>query len=361
MLSALCLVLAILVVVIAVLVNIGVGDNGKTLSDVFSSSFNSNVDNEYDPNTLGLDPELYKDTILQTTDDGGEDYLTDTLFIGDSNTAGIQVCNLLPLQNVIGIPSMGIQSATSTPCVYFYGYSDPVTIPRAVALLKPRRVIINFGANNADGSMSNETFIAHYLKLIHAIEAEYPYCDIIVQSIPPLGRNRDYMNLNMQTIDGFNVALAEMCKEEGYKFLNCSEILKGANGFINVKYVTKDGLHLNADGYTAILQYARTHTYITRDRRPNVSNIPQRRPAPYIPPSSSEEESSSSSSFYESSDDSSSSLIISSSNISSSSDSSVLPPSDASTSSGGEAMLDAGGDAGESTSASGSGSSSSEE
>jgi Lysophospholipase L1 and related esterases len=296
-LGVLCVALAIVIVVIAILVNLGLGRNTNRISELpFSGSVNSAADQEYDPNGLGLDPELFKDTILQETEDAGEEYLLDTLFIGDSNTAGIYVCKLLTLQNVIGIPSMGIQSATYTPCVYFYGYSEPVTIPAAVAMLKPRRVIINFGANNADGSVSPEAFVAQYLRLINAIEEAYPYCDIIVQSIPPLGRQRDYPNLTMQTIDGFNVALAEMCREEGYKFLNCSEILKGTNGFIKPEYISADGLHLNADGYAAILEYARTHTHITRDRRPNTSNIPQRRPAPYIPPSSSEEEISSSSS-----------------------------------------------------------------
>lgn len=323
----------VVILVIAVLISFGKGKNGSINSDVFSgsASFDPNADNEYDPNNLGLDPEEYKDTILSVTDDAGKTYLTDTLFIGDSNTEALYSYRLLTLQNTIGISSMGIQSATNNTCVYFSGYSDPTTIPKAVSMLKPRRVIINFGTNNADGSMSEETFVKQYKTLISAIEKQYPYCDIIVMAIHPVAKNRSYKNITMQTIDSYNIALAEMCKEDGYKFLNTSEVLKDKNGFLKTSFVREDGIHLNEAGCNAVLEYARTHSYITKDERPNTSNIPQRRPAPYVPPASSEEMSSSSiisssvasSSFISSSESESSSSIP---DVPSSSEASVVVP-----------------------------------
>lgn len=321
-------IILVFILIIAMLVNLAVG-KGQDISEVLSGSisYDANADNEYDPNNLGLDPEEYMDTILSKTDDAGKSYLTDTLFIGDSNTEAIYSYRLLTLQNTIGISSMGIQSATNNTCVYFSGYSEPTTIPKAVSMLKPRRVIINFGTNNADGSMSEETFIKQYMTLINAIEKQYPYCDIIVMAIHPVAKNRPgYKNLTMQTIDKYNVALAEMCKENGYKFLNTSEVLKDTNGFLKTSYVREDGIHLNEAGCNAVLEYARTHSYITKDERPNTSNIPQRRPAPYIPPASSEETESSSSII--SSSIASSSISSSSSvpPISSSSDISVSVP-----------------------------------
>ena len=61
----------------------------------------------------------------------------------------------------------------------------------------------------------------------------------------------------------------------------------------------EDGLHLNEQGAKALIDYVRTHTYETEDRRPDTNNIPTRAEYTANPssaveaPSSSEEVSSS--------------------------------------------------------------------
>ena len=223
----------------------------------------------------------YSSVIIPASDIDDEDYLKETIFIGDSNTEGISAYGFLPLQYVLGSTGMPIQGVTKTRCIYFYGYDQPVTMATAVGMLKPRRVILSFGTNNAGGTTTKD-FIKNYETAIAAIEKSYPHCDIIVESILPVKKNRSYPDIKKEDIDEFNLALAKMCKDKGYMFLNSAEIFKGKDGYAKIKYFSNDGIHMNTDGYKALLEYVENHKYITKDSRPRRGQIPQRREAPVV-------------------------------------------------------------------------------
>lgn len=65
-------------------------------------------------------------------------------------------------------------------------------------------------------------------------------------------------------------------------FLNSAEIFKGKDGYAKNKYFSNDGIHMNTDGYKALLEYVENHKYITKDSRPRRGQIPQRREAPVV-------------------------------------------------------------------------------
>ena len=102
-----------------------------------------------------------------------------------------------------------------------------------------------------------------------------------------------------KAIDEFNKALADLAKEDGYRFLNSSEALKDpATGFARASYMIEDGLHLNEQGAKALIDYVRTHTYETEDRRPALTTIPTHTATPeetFNPQAASSSSSSSSS------------------------------------------------------------------
>lgn len=66
----------------------------------------------------------------------------------------------------------------------------------------------------------HSSFIKTYLTGLQAIQEAWPYADIIVNAIPPLDKQRENQNLNIVQVDAYNAALAEMCEENGFKFLN---------------------------------------------------------------------------------------------------------------------------------------------
>ena len=214
--------------------------------------------------------------LLTETADAGEAYLNDTLFLGDSNTVRLYNNGLITLQQFCAKEGIGIQTALSEPLVTFRGTDQRYTMAQAVAMMKPRRVVITLGTN--DNGMEVETFIGYYTQLVQEIQASYPYTDIIVNTVPPVPQDHsNYPSTSQEKIDDLNMALLTMCENLGVKFLNSAEVLKDpATGFGQDDYYISGDIHLKSSGLKAMLNYLTTHAYETEDRRPDTSNIPTR-------------------------------------------------------------------------------------
>lgn len=213
--------------------------------------------------------------LLTETADAGTDYLNDTLFLGDSNTVRLYNNGLISLQQFCAKEGIGTQVALSEGIVTFKKDSNHYTIPQAVAMMKPRRVVMTFGTN--DTGMEVPDFIAHYTALIQAIQQSYPYTDIIVNTVPPVPADHsNYPHMDQAKIDDFNMALLDLCEQLGVRFLNSAETLKGSDGYGIADYYTSGDIHLKSAGLKAVLNYLRTHALQTEDRRPDTNNIPTR-------------------------------------------------------------------------------------
>ena len=213
--------------------------------------------------------------LLTETADAGTDYLNDTLFLGDSNTVRLYNNGLISLQQFCAKEGIGTQVALNEGIVTFKKDSSHYTIPQAVAMMKPRRVVMTFGTN--DTGMEVADFIAHYTALIQAIQQSYPYTDIIVNTVPPVPADHsNYPHMDQAKIDDFNMALLDMCEQLGVRFLNSAEALKGSDGYGIADYYTSGDIHLKSAGLKAVLNYLRTHALQTEDRRPDTNNIPTR-------------------------------------------------------------------------------------
>ena len=213
--------------------------------------------------------------LLTETADAGTDYLNDTLFLGDSNTVRLYNNGLISLQQFCAKEGIGTQVALNEGIVTFKKDSNHYTIPQAVAMMKPRRVVMSFGTN--DTGMEVSDFIAHYTALIQAIQQSYPYTDIIVNTVPPVPADHsNYPHMDQAKIDDFNMALLDLCEQLGIRFLNSAEALKGSDGYGIADYYTSGDIHLKSAGLKAVLNYLRTHALQTEDRRPDTNNIPTR-------------------------------------------------------------------------------------
>ena len=213
--------------------------------------------------------------LLTETADAGSEYQDSTLFLGDSNTVRLYNNGLISLQQFCAREGIGTQVALNEGIVTFKGDNNHYTIAQAVAKMKPRRVVMTFGTN--DTGMEVQDFISNYTALVQAVQAAYPYTDIIVNTVPPIPENHSsYPHMDQAKIDDFNMALLNMCEQLGLKFLNTAETLKGENGYGNPDYYTDGDIHLKSAGLKAALTYLRTHAYQTEDRRPDTNNIPTR-------------------------------------------------------------------------------------
>ena len=219
--------------------------------------------------------------VLPETEDAGEEYLEQTLFIGDSNTVRLANFGEIEMNSMAAVVGMGVQSVPDKACIWFEEYSNPVTIPRAAELLQPQRMIITYGTNNT--YMSTEEFIEAYEEALDALEESWPYADLIIAAVPPVGEDKEDAQRVQETIDAFNAALLELAEERDLHFLNTSEVLLGEDGYLKSDYVEADGMHLTAEGAEALVKYVRTHSYITEDRRPELQPQPTRIDPPYQP------------------------------------------------------------------------------
>ena len=232
----------------------------------------------YDATKNTIDQGEFSATVLPETEDAGQEYIDTTLFLGDSNTARMyRMFDYCSYDNAIGSVGMSARSLQKYACVKFSGYGSYVTMPQAVALMQPRRVIVTFGTNDLDPNYSAASFAESYRAGLQAIADAYPAADIIVNAIPPLGRSHSNASLTQSQVDEYNKAIVEMCDANGWKFLNSAEVLKdAATGYAKEGYVeSSDGIHLTRAAMDALFTYIRTHSYLTEDTRPALTAVPK--------------------------------------------------------------------------------------
>ena len=245
--------------------------SGKSLGSLVQES-------GYDSTKNAIDQSAFSATVLPEAEDAGQEYIDSTLFLGDSNTARMyRMFDYCSYDNAIGSVGMSARSLQNFACVKFSGYGSYVTMPQAVALMQPRRVLVTFGTNDLSPNYSADSFIENYRAGLQAIADAYPAADIIVNAIPPLGRSHSNANLTQSQVDEYNKAIVEMCDANGWKFLNSAEVLKDdATGYAKDGYVESgDGIHLTRAAMDALFGYIRTHSYITEDTRPTVTDVPR--------------------------------------------------------------------------------------
>lgn len=222
------------------------------------------------------------DSLIEESGDIGDDYINETLFIGDSNTVRMMNYGFTSLENTLAVTGMGIQSVKSLKCIEFEGTKSPVTIIEAIKIMQPRRIIMTYGTNNA-GGMDTDSFIRKYKDVISAVKEAYPYADILINSVPPFHKINQYPSLKVEKINAYNEALMKMADELGLKYLDSASLLKNADGYAKDEYTVNDGIHISKAGFDEMFKYIRTHSYITEDRREKpLKAIPKQKGVVYV-------------------------------------------------------------------------------
>ena len=225
----------------------------------------------YDPEAFPLDTTL--DCILPqaSADDA---YITASVFAGDQYAVSLQKDSRITLNQFVGQEGLKTAKALSTSCVNFASDSSTYTIVQAIPKMKARRVFVQLGSNDVDGTVSVESYIADYKQFLQRIRSAYSYCDIIAVAVPPVKKDSTDAAQIQTYIDQFNQALAAACSDLDVKYLNTAEALKNSDGYAESTYF--EGSGYSASGARVVLEYAKSHAYNTMDSRPDTSDIPQR-------------------------------------------------------------------------------------
>lgn len=208
--------------------------------------------------------QMYPNAVLDASEDAGESYVNDMVFIGDSTTHGMAFYGVLEggkETNQVWTPKSGtlaMWNLLSERIVYPDDDSE-MLIADAIAIKRPSIVVLTLGVNGVS-SLSEEDFKKYYQGLIDAIKEESSETKIILQSIYPVCDYYQYVNsISMEKINRANSWIVQLADDNGIYYLNTITALVNEKGYLTDSYCNGDGIHISREGFNVILDYIRTH------------------------------------------------------------------------------------------------------
>ena len=202
---------------------------------------------------------------LGQTADAGQAYIDKLTFLGDSTTYGLKAYSMLSGgQNTTQVwtPSNGTLTLSFYETATIVTPNGEMLIKDAAAAYQPEYLVITLGVNGVS-FMDEASFKDCYTKLIQNILAASPNTKIICNSIyPNMTSYKYYGDINNENITRANGWIQEVAAATGTKYSDTCSVLKDGNGALRGDYCNGDGIHLNPAGFTAVLNYLRTHAYL---------------------------------------------------------------------------------------------------
>ena len=188
-----------------------------------------------------------------------DSYFEDAVFIGDSRMDGFR--------NFSGITKGSFVTAVGMELENFYTDAQIATA-QGNALVMDALKNINFSkiymmlGTNELGAYDMDAVKESYRKVLSDIKTRsasadpvvYVYSVIYVEE--PLVTTGDYVN--NANVDTINLKIMEMCKEEGYHYINVNEVLSDGSHSL-ISGAASDGIHLNQEYCRKWLDYTKTH------------------------------------------------------------------------------------------------------
>lgn len=227
---------------------------------------------KYDSSLYPVDTSL--DAVLKEAASSDSSYASTITYVGDEYTASLKNAGQITLNQYLGKDGLSVSKALQESCIYFEGDSNSYTIPQSIPKMKPRRVVVTLGSNDLASGLTADAFVQDYKHMLEGFSTAYSYCDILVNAIPPVTEDSENAAANQLLIDQYNQALAVMCNDAGYKFLNSAEVLKDASGFADSNLIS--GKSYTTTGAKELVNYITSHAYDSEDRRPDTNDIPTR-------------------------------------------------------------------------------------
>lgn len=209
---------------------------------------------------------IYTSSRLESTPDYGQYYINNIVFLGDGTISPIASSGVIENSNSVWSGesgSLALDFSISTATVVYPQSGESISIATAVKTALPEYIVITLGIDNGVGYCTEEKFTEYYKKLIQTISEASPETKIILQSVFPVskGYEKKSDSIDNDKIDRANEWIEKIAQETSVRYLDTSSCLKDDKGKLDAKYDSGDGLHLNTNGYVAIIEYIRTHGY----------------------------------------------------------------------------------------------------
>lgn len=239
-------------------------DSGDETSDVTADPNAAVTDGG--EGTAATDAPQTSSVVLDETEDAGQEYIDKLTFLGDSTTYGLKYYEVLSggkNTTQVWTPASGTLTLYNyaTATIVFPEDGQEISIVDAVTRKQPEYLVITLGVNGV-AEMDEDWFKQDYTALVQSIQAASPNTKIICNSIYPVENDYEYINsINNTNIPQANEWIKAVAEATGCKYADSASVLKAEDGSLREDYGNGDGIHLNADGFNAVLEYLRTHAY----------------------------------------------------------------------------------------------------
>ena len=185
-------------------------------------------------------------------------------FFGDSTTAHLALRGGIPRERVwSGVNSTVLfETVNAVKCVHLYQENRDLTLPEAVALKKPRILVITVGVSGGAGRLSKENFVGVYRELLLSVRRASPETKILVQSLLPLSDRsvKHYKRLTKEAVVQANGWVKELCEELRIPYVDThAKLIDPDTGYLKPEYQNDEYMHLTAQAYEVILESLRAY------------------------------------------------------------------------------------------------------
>lgn len=240
-------------------------DDGKESPDSGTSAEPGSESEAPDEGVAATDTPA-SSVLLAETEDAGQEYIDKLTFLGDSTTYGLKYYEVLSggkNTTQVWTPASGTLTLFNyaTATIVFPEDGQEISIVDAVTRKLPEYLVITLGVNGVS-MMDEDWFKTDYTALVQNIQAASPDTKIICNSIYPVENDYEQIeSINNTNIPQANEWIKAVAEATGCKYADSASVLKAEDGSLREDYGNGDGIHLNADGFNAVLNYLRTHAY----------------------------------------------------------------------------------------------------
>lgn len=204
--------------------------------------------------------------LLPETEDAGQAYIDRLTFLGDSTTNGLKEYGVLSggtATTQVWTPASGTLTLYlwNAASIVYPETGAEMTIADAVETKKPEYLVITLGVNGV-AELEEDAFKIYYTDIINSVKEASPSTRIICNSIYPVENDYEHIDqISNEKINTANGWILDVAEATGTRYAESCSVLKAADGSLREELGNGDGLHLNADGYNAVLEYLRTHAW----------------------------------------------------------------------------------------------------
>lgn len=227
--------------------------------------------NIYEANPQLTPVDYSSKAILPPSEDMGQEYIDNMVFLCDSTLYGLKWYSLLKdggdtrqiWTGDSGTLTLAYQSIVE---IVYSEDGSMRTIREAVELKKPEFLIITLGINGIS-FMDEDYFIREYTNLVTDIQEISPDTNIILQSIFPISPSYVHWGkITNAMVTQANSWILRIAEETGCPYLDTISVLLDDSGNVKEEIISGDGLHFTTDGLNIILNYIRTHGYVPKGK-----------------------------------------------------------------------------------------------